>query len=143
MTTPEKTPDQRLKEVYSELDKTSLENDVKIAVKAILLIRQAINWATVEEEERKGKVDATIVKYIRASSAKELPELINDVLNKLPFDLIFRHSLGEFAIDIYPNVQANRSTKTEWERALVRVKQETIPLFLISKKFYQDTEVVS
>jgi len=135
VTTPEKAPAQRLKEVYSELDKTSLENDVKIAVKAILVIRQAVNWATIKEEERKGKVDATIVKYIRASSAKGLPELINDVLNKLPFDLIFRRSLGDFAIDIYPEVQESGKTKTDWEKALVRVKQETIPLFLISKNF--------
>lgn len=135
---PEKAPDQRLKEVYGELDKTSLENDVKIAVKAIIIIRQAVNWATVKEEERKGKVDATIIKYIRASNAKGLPELINDVLTKLPFDLIFRRFLGDFAIDIYPNEEI----KKDWEKALRRVKQETIPLFLISKKFYQDTEEV-
>lgn len=141
-TQPEKTPDQRLQEAYAELDKTALEPDVKIAVKAILTIRQAVNWATVKAEERKGKVDAIIVKYIRASSAPNLPTLVDEVLDKLPFDKIFRRSLGDLALDIYPQVVADDKARAQWERALTRVKRETIPLFLISKKFYQDTEEV-
>ncbi len=143
ITQPEKTPDQRLQEAYVELGKTDLEPDVKIAVKAILTIRQAVNWATVKPEERKGKVDATIVKYIRASSASNLPTLVDEVLDKLPFDKIYRRSLGDFALDIYPQVIANEEARKQWERALTRVKRETIPLFLISKKFYQDTEEVT
>jgi len=138
-TRPEKTPDQRLQEAYADLDKTALEPDVKIAVKAILTIRQAVHWATVNEEERKGKVDATIVKYIRASSAQNLPTLVDEVLDKLPFDKIFWRSLGDFALAIYPQVVADDKARTQWERALTRVKRETIPLFLISKKFYRDT----
>jgi len=144
-TQPEKMPDpdQRLREAYAALERTALEPDVKIAVKAILTIRQAVNWATVDPEERKGKVDATIVKYIRASSAQSLPALMDEVLKKLPYEKIFRQPLGEFALDIYPQLTTDEEARRLRESALQRVKQEPIPLFLISKKFYQDTQEVT
>jgi len=137
-TKPAKTPEERLEEAYEALKHTPLEPDVKIAVKAILFIRQAINWASVEEEERKGKVDAVIIKYIRASSAQSLPALIDDVLKRLPYEKIFRRPLGDFAMDVYP-----QGDKEQWERAFQRVREETIPLFVLSKKFYQETEEVT
>ncbi len=142
-TRPEKTPDERLAEAYQALESTSLEPEVKIAVKAILTIRQAINWAAVSEEERKGKVDAAIVKYIRASSAQNLPSLVNDVLNRLPYEKIYRRALGDFAMDVYPRVTTDEGEAKLWERAFQRVKRETIPLLMLSKKFYQATEEVT
>jgi len=137
-TKTEKTPEKRLEEAYGELERAALEPDVKIAVKAILTIRQAINWASVSEEERKGRVDAAIIKYIRASSAQSLPALIDDVLRRLPYEKIFWRPLGDFAMDVYP-----QGDKEQWERAFRRVREETIPLFMISKKFYQETEEVT
>jgi len=139
----EKTPDQRLQEAYAELDKTNLEPDVKIAVKAVLTIRQAVNWGKAVEKGVGYQVDPALIKYIRASTAQDLPKLVNDVLEKLPFDLIFRPALGDFALDLYPQVTADEKSKTSWERAFVRVKRETIPVFLISKKLYQDTQEVT
>ncbi|MCI0565320.1 MAG: hypothetical protein MN733_43195, partial [Nitrososphaera sp.] len=68
---------------------------------------------------------------------------VNDVLEKLPFDLIFRPALGDFALDLYPQITVDEKSKTNWERAFVRVKRETIPVFLISKKLYQDTQEVT
>lgn len=139
----EKTPDQQLQEAYAELDKASLEPDVKIAVKAILTIRQAVNWGKVKEKEIYKQVDPALVKYIRASTAPDLPKLVNDVLEKLPFDLIFLRALGDFAIDLYPRVTSDEHNQRIWERAYTRLKRETIPLFLISKKLYQDTQEVT
>lgn len=140
---PEKTPDQRLQEAYAELEKTNLELDVKIAVKAILTIRQAVNWGKAREKGIGLQVDPALIKYIRASAASDLPKLVNEVLEKLPFDLIFRPALGTFALDLYPQVTADEQGKTVWERAFVRLKRETVPLFLISKKLYQDTQEVT
>lgn len=135
-TQPQKTPEERLEEAYRALENSSLEPDVKIAVKAILTIRQSINWAAIEPEE-KGKVDEVITKYLRASTARSLPALINDVLNRLPYPKIYWRPLGDFAMDVYPHTDAQE--QKQWERAFQRIRQETIPLLLVSKKFYQDT----
>jgi hypothetical protein len=140
---PAKSGEQRLQEAYAEVDKTTLDADVKIAVKALLTIRQAVDWSQAVKKEVGYQVDPAIIKYIRASSAQELPRLVNEVLEKLPFDLIFRSGLGSFAYDLYPKADEASGCRTAWEKALVRVKKETIPLFLISKKFYQDTEEVA
>ncbi|MCI0558710.1 MAG: hypothetical protein MN733_09460, partial [Nitrososphaera sp.] len=67
----EKKPDQRLQEAYAELDKTNLEPDVKIAVKAILTIRQAVNWGKAVEKGVGYQVDPALIKYIRASTAQD------------------------------------------------------------------------
>jgi hypothetical protein len=142
-TQPPKSGEQKLQEAYAQIDKTGLDEDVKIAVKAFLTIRQAINWSQAVEKGIGYQVDPAIIKYIRASNAQDLPELVNEVLEKLPFDRIFRPALGDFAFDLYPNI-ADEASRTVWKRACTRVKKETIPLFLISKKFYRgDTEEVT
>ena len=140
---PVKSGEQKLQEAYAEIDKTALDVDVKIAVKALLTIRQAVNWSQAVEKGVGYQVDPAIIKYLRASNAQELPRLVNEVLEKLPFDLIFRSALGSFAFDLYPKTAGDEASRTAWEKALVRVKKETIPLFLISKKFYQDTQEVA
>lgn len=144
-TTPQqpKSGEQRLQEAYDQIDKTGLGADVKIAVKAMLTIRQAVNWSKAVEKGVGYQVDPAIIKYIRASTASDLPKLVSDVLEKLPFDCIFRPALGDFAFDLYPKIAEDEAGRTVWEQAFTRVKKETIPLFLISKKFYQDTEEVS
>ncbi len=38
---------------------------------------------------------------------------------------------------------ANEEERQMWERAFQRVKQETVPLLMLSKKFYQATEEVT
>lgn len=139
-TQPQKSPEERLEEAYRALEASPLEPDVKIAIKAILTIRQSINWAVVEKEER-GKVDEVIIKYLCASTARSLPALINDVLNRLPYPKIYRRPLGDFAMDVYPHTDA--PDQKQWERAFQRIRQETIPLLVISKKFYQDTQEVA
>lgn len=120
-----------------------MDADVKIAVKALLTIRQAVNWSLAVEKGVGYQVDPAIIKYIRASNAQELPKLVNEVLEKLPFDLIFRPTLGNFAYDLYSKTTDDKDNRTTWEKALRRVKRETIPLFLISKKFYQDANEVT
>lgn len=136
----QKSPEERLEEAYRALEASPLEPDVKIAVKAILTIRQSINWAVIDKEER-GRVDEVIIKYLRASSARSLPALINDVLNRLPYPKIYRRPLGDFMMDVYPHTDAQG--QKQWEQAFQRIRQETIPLLVISKKFYQDTQEVA
>jgi hypothetical protein len=125
--------DVRLREAYAQIDATELDADVKTAVKAVIAIRQIVDWRTVGEAWR--QVDSAIVKYIRASSAPDLPQLVHDVITKLPFDRAFRPALGEYIFDIYPQGE----DQTVWQCARDRLKKETIPLVLLSKKFYQNT----
>ena len=125
--------DVRLREAYAQIEATGLEADVKTAVKAVIAIRQIVHWREVGEAWR--QVDPAIVKYIRASSAPDLPRLVHDVIIKLPFDLAFRPALGEYVFDIYPQ----GDDQTVWQNAYRRLKKQTIPLVLLSKKFYQDT----
>ena len=125
--------DVRLREAYAQIEATGLAADVKVAVKAVITIRHIVNWQTIGEARR--QVDPAIVKYIRASSAPDLARLVHDVITKLPFDLIFRPALGEYVFDIYPQGEDG----TVWQAARRRLKNETIPLVLLSKKFYQDT----
>ena len=127
--------DQRLKETYAQISATDLADDVKVAVKAVIAIRQVVDWSKALEKGVGYDVDPAIVKYIRASTAPDLAQLIHDVVTKLPFDLIFRPALGEFALDIYPQ----GGDQAVWKAARRRLKKETIPLVLLSKKFYQDT----
>ena len=125
--------DARLREAYAQIEATSLAADVKVAVKAVIAIRQIVNWRAIGEAWR--QVDPAIVKYIRVSSAPDLARLVHDVITKLPFDLAFRPALGEYVFDIYPQGKDGDI----WQAARRRLKNETIPLVLLSKKFYQDT----
>jgi hypothetical protein len=125
--------DARLREAYAQIEATSLAADVKVAVKAVIAIRQIVNWQAIGEAWR--QVDPAIVKYIRASSAPDLARLVHDVITKLPFDRAFRPALGEYVFDVYPQGE----DETVWQAARRRLKNETIPLVLLSKKFYQDT----
>ena len=127
--------DVRLREAYSNIDASGLPPDVKTAVKAVIAIRQIVDWRQAIQSGVGRQVDPAIVKYIRASSSPDLPRLINDVITKLPFPLIFQPALGEYIFDVYPQ----GDEQTVWENAYRRLKKETIPLVLLSKKFYQDT----
>jgi len=127
--------DVRLHEAYARIDETGLAADVKTAVKAVIAIRQIVDWRQAVEKGVGYQVDPAIVKYIRASSAPDLPRLVHDVITKLPFDLTYRPALGEYILDIYPQ----GADQTVWQNAYRRLKKETIPLVLLSKKFYQDT----
>jgi len=125
----------RLRAAYAEIEATDLEADVKTAVKAVIAIRQIVDWPQAIRKGVGYQVDPAIVKYIRASSAPDLPQIVHDVIIKLPFDLVFRPALGEYVFDIYPQ----GDDQTVWQNACRRLKKETIPLVLLSKKFYQDT----
>jgi len=125
----------RLRETYDQIDGTELTDDVKVAVKAVIAIRQVVDWPQAIGKGVGYQVDPAIVKYIRASSAPDLPQLIHDVITKLPFDFVFRPALGEFVFDVYPKGK----DQALWQTAHRRLKKETIPLVLLSKKFYQDT----
>ncbi len=127
--------DVRLREAYAQIEATHLEADVKAAVKAVIAIRQIVDWPQAIRKGVGYQVDPAIVKYIRTSSAPDLPQLVHDVITKLPFDLAFRPALGEYVFDIYPQGK----DQTVWQAAYRRLKKETIPLVILSKKFYQDT----
>jgi len=127
--------DVRLREAYTQIEATDLAADVKTAVKAVIAIRQIVDWPQAIQKGIGYQVDPAIVKYIRASSAPDLPRLVHDVITKLPFDLAFRPALGDYVLDIYPQ----GDDQTVWQNAYRRLKKETIPLVLLSKKFYQDT----
>jgi len=127
--------DVRLREAYAQIEATHLEADVKAAVKAVIAIRQIVDWPQAIRKGVGYQVDPAIVKYIRTSSAPDLPQLVHDVITKLPFDLAYRPALGEYVFDIYPQGK----DQTVWQAAYRRLKKETIPLVILSKKFYQDT----
>jgi hypothetical protein len=126
---------ERLREVYTQINATQLSADVKTAVKAVIAIRQIVDWRAAIQKGVGYQVDPAIVKYIRASSASNLSQLVHDVITKLPFDLAFRPALGEYVFDIYPQ----GDDPMIWENAYQRLKKEAVPLVLLSKKFYQDT----
>jgi hypothetical protein len=125
----------RLREAYAQIEATGLAADVKIAIKAVIAIRQIVDWKKAIQKSVSYQIDPAIVKYIRASSAQDLPRLVHDVITKLPFDLKFRSALGEYIFNIYP-----QGDDPVWQAAYQRLKlKETIPLVLLSKKFYEDT----
>ena len=116
--------DVRLREAYAQIEATHLEADVKAAVKAVIAIRQIVDWPQAIRKGVGYQVDPAIVKYIRTSSAPDLPQLVHDVITKLPFDLAYRPALGEYVFDIYPQGK----DQTVWQAAYRRLKKETIPL---------------
>lgn len=118
--------EKRLQQAYEVIDKLELgerETAVRLALKALLTIRGALNPRVVSK-----KIYSTLVKYIRASNAETLSALVDDVLDNISPQFIPHTTLGEPVQAIY---QSNDSGS-----ALRLLQEETIPLVILLKKVY-------
>lgn len=118
-------------ETTKELDlKSERTNSVRLAVQALLLMRGALNPKLFKGGKNFNPYP-TLVKYIRASNAKTLGGLADEVLRAISPDFITLRSLGELAEAIY-------RPEAEDVEALRLLQEETTPLVMLMKKIYQD-----
>ena len=115
-----------------ELDlKSERADSVRLAVKALLLMRGALDPQLFKRKEKFNPYPV-LVKYIRASNAETLGELTDEVLRAISPNFVTLPSLGELAEAIYhPEVECDAM-------ALKLLQEETTPLVMLMKKIYQD-----
>jgi hypothetical protein len=117
----------RLRQAYEYIETMDLgerEAAVRLALKALLVMRGALNPRTVDV-----KIYSTLAKYIRASNAETLSALVDNVLDNVSPQFIPHPALGSPIEDIYATDAAMD--------ALVLLREETIPLVILLKKVYQ------
>lgn len=129
--------EEKLQQAYQTIQQMSLgerEAEVKLALKALLLIRGSIRLPETSDARSKTlqRLYPAIVKYIRASESQTLGALINEVIGALSPDWSFvsHKALGDLAQDVY------REDKNA-NKALHILKEETVPLVILMKKIYQ------
>jgi len=118
--------EQRLSRAYEAIEQLSLgkrEPEIKLALKALLVIRGALNPDVIDET-----IYRRIAKYIRASNAETLPELIDDVLRNLSPEFVAHPALGDPVLDTYSDETASKAREL--------LQEETIPLVILMKKIY-------
>lgn len=118
--------EKRLRQAYEAIDQMELgerETAVRLALKALLTMRGALNPQVIDK-----KTYSRLVKYIRASNTETLPALVHDVLEKISPQFISHTTLGDPVQAIY---QANDSGSV-----LKLLQEETIPLVILFKKVY-------
>lgn len=111
--------------------KSERADDVRLAVKALLLIRGALDPQLFKRKEKFNPYPV-LVKYIRASNAETLGELTDEVLRAISPKFVTLPSLGELAEAIY------RPEREYDAKALKLLQEETTPLVMLMKKIYQD-----
>lgn len=117
----------RLRRAYEYIEAMNLgerEADVRLALKALLVMRGALNPHVVDVE-----IYSTLAKYVRASNAETLSALVDDVLDNVSPQFIPHPALGSPVEDIYATDVA--------PAALTLLQEETIPLVILLKKIYQ------
>ncbi len=129
--------EQRLQQAYEAIEQMQLgerEAEVKLALKALLVMRGCIRLPETPNARRKTlqRLYPALVKYTRASEAETLGALVNDVIGALSPDWDFspHRALGDPVKDIY---QESETAK----RARELLKEETVPLVILMKKIYQ------
>lgn len=136
---PKETPhrEETLRQAYEEIQRMPLgdrEAEVKLALKALLVIRGSISLPETPEARNRTlrRLYPAIVKYVRASEAETLGALINDVVGALSPDWTFvsHPALGEPIRDIYQESETA-------QRARQLLKEETVPLVILMKQIYQ------
>lgn len=100
------------------------EAEIKLALKALLVVRGALNPSVVDET-----IYYRIAKYIRASNAETLSALVDDVLRNISPEFVSHATLGNPVRDIYAGEVATRAREL--------LQEETIPLVILMKKIYQ------
>ena len=118
--------------------KLDLKNDradsVRLAIQVLLLMRGALDPQLFKRTQKSKLFNPypVLVKYIRASNAKTLGGLADEVLRSISPNFITLRSLGELAEAIY-------HPESELEAyALKLLQEETTPLVMLMKKIYQD-----
>lgn len=129
--------EQRLRQAYEAIEQMQLGEraaEVKLALKALLIARGCIRLPETPEARRRAlqRLYPALVKYTRASEAKTLGALVNEVIGALSPDWDFapHPALGDLVEGIY------RESDTA-KRALELLKEETVPLVILMKKLYQ------
>ncbi len=123
--------EERLRKAYEAIEEMELgerEAQVKLALKALLVMRGAVNPSLFTGGQGV-KIYPTIAKYVRASNAETLSGLVDDVLRNISPEFIAHPILGDPVQDVYVGEAAPKA------RALLQ--EETIPLVLLMKKVYQ------
>ena len=117
----------RLRQAYEYIEAMNLgerEAAVRLALKALLVMRGALNPSVVDK-----KTYSRLAKYVRASNAETLSALVDDVLDNVSPQFIPHPALGGSVEDIYATDIA--------PAALTLLQEETIPLVILLKKVYQ------
>lgn len=134
---PTKPREERLREAYVAIEQMELgdrDAEVKLALKALLVIRGSIRLPETPDARRKTlrRLYPAIAKYIRASEAETLGALVNDVVGALSPDwgFVSHKALGDPVEDVYRDGKMS-------QRAREILKEETIPLIILMKKIYQ------
>jgi len=123
--------EERLRKAYEAIEQMQLgerEAEVKLALKALLVMRGAVSPALFTGG-RGVNIYSTIAKYVRASNAETLSGLVDDVLRNISPEFIAHPALGEPVQDVYAGKAA--------PQARMLLQEETIPLVILMKKVYQ------
>lgn len=123
--------EKRLRKAYEAIETMTLgerEAEVKLALKALLVMRGAVNPSLFTGGQGVN-IYPTIAKYVRASNAETLSGLVDDVLHNISPEFVAHPILGDPVQDIYVGKAAPKA------RALLQ--EETIPLVILMKKLYQ------
>ncbi|HET89951.1 MAG TPA: hypothetical protein ENN99_04310 [Chloroflexi bacterium] len=119
--------EQSIRRAYKAIEQMQLgerEAEVKLALKALLVIRGALNPAVIDET-----IYYKVAKYIRASNAETLSALVDDVLRNVSPEFISHFALGDPVQDVYAEESA--------PKARTLLQEEIIPLVILMKKVYQ------
>ncbi|MGB9774687.1 MAG: hypothetical protein ACP5OO_13285 [Chloroflexia bacterium] len=123
--------EQRLRNAYQAIEQMQLgerEAEVKLALKALLAVRGALNPTIIDET-----IYYKIAKYVRASNAETLSALVDDVLRNISPEFIAHSALGDPVQDIYAGEAASEAREL--------LQEETIPLVILMKKIYREEEL--
>lgn len=101
---------------------------VKLAVKALLVVRGALNLEFFKHDFK--KIYPVINKYIRASNQETLAGMVDDVLRNISPEFITLQALGDAAAALYVGGEVEN-------QAVTILKEETIPVVLLMKSLYQ------
>lgn len=101
---------------------------VKLAVKALLVVRGALNLEFFKKDFK--KIYPTINKYIRASNQETLAGMVDDVLRNISPEFITLQALGDAVAALYVGGDVENE-------AVTILKEETIPVVLLMKSLYQ------
>lgn len=132
-----KTLEEILKQALSELENQNLTGErteaVRLAVKALLVIRSGLHPSLFTKAQHSGTIFnpyPVIAKYVRASNAETLAGLVDDVLHNVSPEFVSVKAAGIAVADLYVGGEVEQT-------AVSLLKTETIPIVMFMKYLYQ------
>jgi hypothetical protein len=124
-------------QALSELNKQNLTGGraeaVRLAVKALLIVRSGIHPSLFRKAQQSGKIFdpyPVIAKYIRASNAETLAGLVDDALHNISPEFVSLKVAGGVVADLFTGGEIEQT-------AISLLKTETIPVVMFMKYVYQ------